>query len=198
MEPFTIHTGTAVPLRAENVDTDQIIPARYLTTVTREGLGEGLFADWRRNPDGSMREDFPLNQPQYRGATILIVGPNFGCGSSREHAPWAILDAGFRVVISPDFADIFCNNSLKNGLLLVKLPAETVNLLWDIVEEEPDARLTVDLQSQTVSLPDGQVARFEIDPFRKVCLLQGVDDLGYLLAKEETITAYEARRERVA
>ncbi len=198
MEPFTIHTGTAVPLRAENVDTDRIIPARYLTTVTREGLGEGLFADWRRNPDGSLREEFPLNQPQYRGATILIVGPNFGCGSSREHAPWAILDAGFRVVISPDFADIFYNNSLKNGLLLVKLPAETVNLLWDVVEEVPDTRITVDLQNQTVSLPDGRVARFEIDPFRKVCLLQGVDDLGYLLAKEETIAEYEARRERVA
>jgi len=187
-----------VPLRAENVDTDQIIPARYLTTVTREGLGEGLFADWRRHPDGSLREDFPLNQPQYRGATILIAGPNFGCGSSREHAPWAILDAGFRVVISPDFADIFYNNSLKNGLLLVKLPAETVNLLWDVVEEVPVTRITVDLQNQTVSLPDGQVAHFEIDPFRKTCLLQGVDDLGYLLAKEEMIAAYEARRERVA
>ncbi len=196
MEPFTVHTGTAVPLRAENVDTDQIIPARYLTTVTREGLGEGLFADWRRNADGSLRADFPLNQPQYRGATILIAGPNFGCGSSREHAPWALLDYGFRVIISPGFADIFYNNSLKNGLLPVRLPMEAVSLLWDLVEERPATRLTVDLPHQSVSLPDGRSFRFEIDPFRKMCLLQGVDDLGYLLAKEPLIAAYEARHHR--
>ncbi|MCS7220367.1 MAG: 3-isopropylmalate dehydratase small subunit [Anaerolineae bacterium] len=192
MEPFTSHTGTAVPLRAENVDTDQIIPARYLTTVTREGLGEGLFADWRRNADGTLRADFPLNQPQYQGATILIAGPNFGCGSSREHAPWALLDYGFRVVISPGFADIFYNNSLKNGLLPVQLPMKVVNLLWDLVEEMPATRLTVDLFHQSVSLPDGRSFPFEIDSFRKMCLLQGVDDLGYLLAKEPLIAIYEA------
>lgn len=191
MEPFTVHTGTAVPLRAENVDTDQIIPARYLTTVTREGLGEGLFADWRRNPDGSLREDFPLNQPRYQGATILIAGPNFGCGSSREHAPWAILDAGFRVVISPRFADIFYNNSLKNGLLLVTLDQEQVEMLMNLVEEEPSTLITVDLERQEVRLPDGQRFHFEIDGFRKRCLLQGLDDLGYLLSKEEAIAAYE-------
>jgi len=191
MEPFTVHTGTAVPLRAENVDTDQIIPACYLTTVTREGLGEGLFADWRRNPDGSLREDFPLNQPRYQGATILIAGPNFGCGSSREHAPWAILDAGFRVVISPRFADIFYNNSLKNGLLLVTLDQEQVEMLMNLVEEEPSTLITVDLERQEVRLPDGQRFHFEIDGFRKRCLLQGLDDLGYLLSKEEAIAAYE-------
>lgn len=196
MQPFTVHTGTAVPLRAENVDTDQIIPARYMTTVTREGLGEGLFADWRWNADGTLRADFPLNQPQYQGATILIAGPNFGCGSSREHAPWALLDYGFRVVISPGFADIFYNNSLKNGLLPVRLPMEAVSLLWDLVEERPAMRLTVDLPRQSVSLPDGRSFRFEIDPFRKMCLLQGVDDLGYLLAKEPLIAAYEARHRR--
>ncbi|HEY63621.1 MAG TPA: 3-isopropylmalate dehydratase small subunit [Caldilineae bacterium] len=191
MEPFIVHTGTAVPLRAENVDTDQIIPARYLTTVTREGLGEGLFADWRRNPDGSLREDFPLNQPRYQGATILIAGPNFGCGSSREHAPWAILDAGFRVVIAPRFADIFYNNSLKNGLLLVTLDQEQVEMLMNLVEEEPSTPITVDLERQEVSLPDGQRFHFEIDGYRKRCLLQGLDDLGYLLSKEEAIAAYE-------
>ena len=196
MKSFTVHTGTAVPLRAENVDTDQIIPARYMTTVTREGLGEGLFADWRRNADGTLRADFPLNQPQYQGATILIAGPNFGCGSSREHAPWALLDYGFRVVISPNFADIFYNNSLKNGLLPVRLSTETVSLLWDLVEEAPTTRLTVDLLRQSVSLPDGRSFHFEIDPFRKMCLLQGVDDLGYLLAKEPLIAAYEARHGR--
>lgn len=191
MEPFTVHTGRALPLRAENVDTDQIIPARYLTTVTREGLGEGLFADWRRNPDGSLREDFPLNQPQYEGATILIAGANFGCGSSREHAPWAIMDYGFRVVISPHFADIFYNNSLKNGLLLVRLDQEVVSALWDLVERAPDTEITVDLVNQRVSLPDGRAFGFEIDPFRKACLMEGVDDLGYLLAREPLITAYE-------
>ncbi len=191
MEPFVVHVGTAVPLRAENVDTDQIIPARYLTTVTREGLGEGLFADWRRNPDGSLREDFPLNQPRYQGATILIAGPNFGCGSSREHAPWAILDAGFRVVISPDFADIFYNNSLKNGLLPVVLERDQVELLMDLVEEDPGTQITVDLERQEVRLPDGQRFPFEIDGYRKRCLLQGLDDLGYLLSKEEDIAAYE-------
>ncbi|MCD6290314.1 MAG: 3-isopropylmalate dehydratase small subunit [Anaerolineae bacterium] len=191
MEPFTVHTGTAVPLRAENVDTDQIIPARYLTTVTRQGLGEGLFADWRRNPDGSLREDFPLNQPRYQGATILIAGSNFGSGSSREHAPWAILDAGFRAVISSNFADIFYNNSLKNGLLPVVLEREQVEHLMDMVEEVPTLQITIDLEKQEVVLPDGQRFHFDIDEYRKRCLLQGLDDLGYLLSKEEAIAAYE-------
>ncbi|BAM00698.1 3-isopropylmalate dehydratase small subunit [Caldilinea aerophila DSM 14535 = NBRC 104270] len=177
----------------ENVDTDQIIPAQYLTAVTKEGMGKGLFSWIRYNPDGTPKPDFVLNRPEYQGAQILIAGRNFGSGSSREHAVWALLDYGFRCVISPGFADIFYNNSLKNGLLPIVLSEEVVNLLWDLVEEEPATLLHVDLRSQTVTLPDGQQHRFTIDPFRKLCLLEGVDDLGYLLSKEEAIAAYEAR-----
>jgi len=193
MQPFTTLTATAAPLRMENVDTDQIIPAQYLTAVTKEGMGKGLFSWIRYNPDGTPKPDFVLNRPEYQGAQILIAGRNFGSGSSREHAVWALLDYGFRCVISPGFADIFYNNSLKNGLLPIVLPEEVVNLLWDLVEEEPATLLHVDLRSQTVTLPDGQQHRFTIDPFRKLCLLEGVDDLGYLLSKEEAIAAYEAR-----
>lgn len=191
MEPFKKRTARALPLRAENVDTDQIIPARYLTAVTKEGMGEGLFNSWRYNADGTSKPDFALNKPQFAGAEILIAGRNFGSGSSREHAVWALTDYGFRCVITPSFADIFFNNSLKNGLLPVALPEETVNMLLDLVEEEPDTQITVDLENQTVTLPDGQQLGFDIDPFRKMCLLQGVDDLGYLLAKEEAIAAHE-------
>ncbi|GIV72041.1 MULTISPECIES: 3-isopropylmalate dehydratase small subunit [Caldilinea] len=193
MQPFTTLTATAAPLRMENVDTDQIIPAQYLTAVTKEGMGKGLFSWIRYNPDGTPKPDFVLNRPEYQGAQILIAGRNFGSGSSREHAVWALLDYGFRCVISPGFADIFYNNSLKNGLLPIVLSEEVVNLLWDLVEEEPATLLHVDLRSQTVTLPDGQQHRFTIDPFRKLCLLEGVDDLGYLLSKEEAIAAYEAR-----
>ncbi len=193
MEPFTTLNATAVPLRAENVDTDQIIPARYLTAVTKAGMGDGLFSWWRYLPDGSPNPDFVLNKPEYQGAQILIAGRNFGSGSSREHAVWALTEYGFRAVISPGFADIFYNNSLKNGLLPITLPEEAVHMLWDLVEEQPDTRLQIDLPNQTVTLPDGQQYTFQIDPFRKRCLLEGLDDLGYLLAKEAEIAAYEAR-----
>jgi 3-isopropylmalate/(R)-2-methylmalate dehydratase small subunit len=177
----------------ENVDTDQIIPARYLTAVTKEGMGAGLFSWIRYNPDGTPKADFVLNRPEYQGARILIAGRNFGSGSSREHAVWALTDYGFRCVISPGFADIFYNNSLKNGLLPVALAEEVVAMLWDLVEEEPTTILHVDLHSQTVTLPDGQQHSFAIDPFRKICLLEGLDDLGYISSKEAAIVAYEAR-----
>lgn len=192
MQPFTQLTTTALPLRAENVDTDQIIPARYLTAVTKEGMGDGLFSWWRYNADGSPRQDFVLNQPEYKGAEVLIAGRNFGTGSSREHAVWALTQYGLRAVITPGFADIFYNNSLKNGLLPIALPEETVNMLLDLVEEEPETKIGIDLENQTVTLPDGQQMSFEIDPFRKECLLRGLDDLGYLLDKNEKIAAFEA------
>jgi 3-isopropylmalate/(R)-2-methylmalate dehydratase small subunit len=193
MKPFTALSAAAVPLRMENVDTDQIIPARYLTAVTKEGMGAGLFSWIRYHPDGTPKADFVLNRPEYQGARILIAGRNFGSGSSREHAVWALTDYGFRCVISPGFADIFYNNSLKNGLLPVALAEEVVAMLWDLVEEEPTTILHVDLRSQTVTLPDGQQHSFAIDPFRKICLLEGLDDLGYISSKEAAIVAYEAR-----
>jgi 3-isopropylmalate/(R)-2-methylmalate dehydratase small subunit len=192
MESFQKLTATAVPLRAENVDTDQVIPARYLTAVTKEGMGDGLFASWRYNADGSPKPDFVLNQPEFQGAQVLIAGRNFGSGSSREHAVWALTEYGFKAVITPGFGDIFYNNSLKNGLLPIALPTEAVNLLLDLVEEEPETQIAIDLANQTVTLPDGQQHGFEIDPFRKLCLLDGVDDLGYILSKEEQVRAFEA------
>ena len=192
MQPFTTLISTAVPLRAENVDTDQIIPARYLTAVTKAGMGDGLFAAWRYETDGSPKPDFVLNVPDYQGAEILIAGRNFGSGSSREHAVWALTEYGFRAVIAPGFADIFYNNSLKNGLLPVTLPEDQVAMLWDLVEEQPDTTISIDLEAQTVTLPDGQQASFAIDPYRKVCLLKGLDDLGYLLEQAPAIAAYEA------
>ena len=192
MKPFTTLSATAVPLRMENVDTDQIIPAKYLTAVTKEGMGKGLFSWIRYNPDGAPKSDFVLNRPEFQGAEILIAGRNFGSGSSREHAVWALTDYGFRCVISPGFADIFYNNSLKNGLLPVTLPEEVVNMLWDLVEEDPETLIHVDLKRQTVTLPDGQQHSFAIDPFRKLCLLEGLDDLGYISSKEASIAAYEA------
>ncbi len=193
MNQFVTLTATALPLRAENVDTDQIIPARYLTTVTRSGLGAGLFADWRTQADGSLRSDFPMNQPQYAGAQVLLAGRNFGCGSSREHAPWAILDAGFRVVVSSYFADIFYNNSLKNGLLLVTLTPEATSRLFDLVETAPGTLLAVDLPDQTLRAGE-QTYHFDIDPYRKLCLVEGLDDLSYLLRQMPAIQAYEAVR----
>ena len=194
MNPFISLTSTAAPLRAENVDTDQIIPARYLTAVTKAGMGDGLFSSWRYARDGSPNPDFVLNRPEFDGAEILIAGRNFGSGSSREHAVWALTEFGFRCVIAPVFADIFYNNSLKNGLLPVALPEDVVAMLWDLVEEEPTTAIAVDLKSQSVTLPDGQQHRFEIDPFRKLCLLEGVDDLGYIMSKNEGIDRYEAVR----
>ena len=192
MKSFTSLSATAVPLRMENVDTDQIIPAKYLTAVTKEGMGKGLFSWIRYNADGSPKPDFVTNQPEYQGAEILIAGRNFGSGSSREHAVWALTDFGFRSVITPGFADIFYNNSLKNGLLPVTLPEDVINMLLDLVEEDPTTRISVDLAAQTVTLPDGQTHSFAIDAFRKMCMLQGVDDLGYISLKEEAIAAYEA------
>jgi 3-isopropylmalate/(R)-2-methylmalate dehydratase small subunit len=193
MEKFQTINATAVPLRVENVDTDQIIPARYLTAVTKEGMGDGLFNSWRYERDGTPKPDFVLNKPEYQGAKVLIAGRNFGSGSSREHAVWALTDYGFDAVITPSFADIFYNNSLKNGLLPVALPEATINMLLDLVEEEPETRIIVNLQEQKVVLPDGQELGFEIDPFRKMCLLQGVDDLGYIMSKEAAIAAHEAQ-----
>ncbi len=192
MEKFQTLTASAVPLRAENVDTDQIIPARYLTAVTKEGMGNGLFSSWRYNPDGSPKADFVLNQSEYNSGEVLIAGRNFGSGSSREHAVWALTEYGFKAVIAPVFADIFYNNSLKNGLLPVPLPEATVNMLLDLVEEEPETQVVINLRNQTVTLPDGQMLSFPIDPFRKLCLLNGVDDLGYIQSKDAGITAYEA------
>ncbi len=192
MEPFKKLAATAAPLRAENVDTDQIIPARFLTAVTKEGMGDGLFSSWRYDADGSPREEFVLNKTEYQDADILIAGRNFGSGSSREHAVWALTEYGFRCVITPGFADIFYNNSLKNGLLPVALPEETINMLLDLVEEDPETQIQVDLEAQTVTLSDGQTHSFEIDPFRKVCLLEGLDDLGYILSKNEAIEAHES------
>jgi 3-isopropylmalate/(R)-2-methylmalate dehydratase small subunit len=193
MEPFEKLTATAAPLRAENVDTDQIIPARYLTAVTKEGMGDGLFSSWRYDAAGKPKPDFVLNKPEFSSAEILIAGRNFGSGSSREHAVWALTEYGFRCVIAPAFADIFFNNSLKSGLLPVVLPESTVSMLHDLVEEDPSTVLTVDLGSQTVTLPDGQQMAFEIDPFRKICLLEGIDDLGYIMKKEEAIQEWENR-----
>ncbi|NJN82862.1 MAG: 3-isopropylmalate dehydratase small subunit [Caldilineaceae bacterium] len=193
MEQFKRLTATAVPMRAENVDTDQIIPARFLTAVTKDGMGDGLFSSWRYNRDGSPKKDFVLNQSEYDGAEILIAGRNFGSGSSREHAVWALTEFGFRCVITPGFGDIFYNNSLKNGLLPIVLPEETVNMLLDLVEEEPTTRIVVNLEEQSVTLPDGQSLGFQIDPFRKMCLREGMDDLGYLLSKDAGISAHEAK-----
>lgn len=192
MNPFTILNTTALPLRAENVDTDQIIPARFLTAVTKAGMGEGLFAAWRYDSSGELNSEFVLNQPQYKGAQVLIAGQNFGSGSSREHAVWALTDYGFRAVITPGFADIFYSNSMKNGLLPITLPEDTVDMLLDLVEEAPDTHVLIDLSAQTVILPDGQQFQFDIDPYRKQCLLEGLDDLGYLLAQENDIATYEA------
>ena len=194
MAEFTTLTSTAVPIRVENADTDQIIPAKYLTAISKVGMGDGLFSAWRYNLDGgSPNPSFPLNQAQFKGAQILIAGTNFGSGSSREHAVWALTEYGFRSVITPKFADIFYNNSLKNGLLPVALPEEVVNRLFDLVEAKPDFKITVDLPSQTVTLENGETHSFEIDPFRKVCLLEGVDDLGYIQKQDAAISSYEAK-----
>ena len=191
MKPFTKLISKAAPLRADNVDTDQIIPARYLTTVSREGLGQGLFDAWRYQADGSPNPDFVLNKPAYTGSDILISVENFGCGSSREHAVWALTDYGFRAVIAAGFADIFHSNSLKNGLLPVALPKSTIEHLLHLVETAPETVVTIDLEAQTVEAAD-QSYGFEIAPFRKECLLKGLDDMGYLLQRFPKIEAFEA------
>jgi 3-isopropylmalate/(R)-2-methylmalate dehydratase small subunit len=193
MQPFTTLTGLVAPLDRVNVDTDQIIPKQFLKTIKRTGLREGLFYDWRKRKDGSPDPDFFLNQPRYQDATILLTRDNFGCGSSREHAPWALLDQGFRCVIAPSFADIFYNNCFQNGILPVVLKPAEVAALFGAVSA-PAYRLTVDLAPQTVTTPDGTTYRFDVDPFRKNCLLKGLDSIGLSLQHEPAIAAYEARR----
>jgi len=193
MAQFTTLTSQVVLLPVSDVDTDQIIPARFLKVTDKAGLGNNLFSDWRYNADGSPKPDFVLNKPESQGRQILLAGDNFGCGSSREHAPWALTGFGFRAVISTSFADIFRNNSLKNGLLPIIVDAQTHQDLFDMLEEVPNAELSVDLASQTLSLPDGRKVAFPIDGFAKTCLLNGVDELGYILGFEKEIAAYESR-----
>jgi 3-isopropylmalate/(R)-2-methylmalate dehydratase small subunit len=194
MQPFTTLTGIAAPLPLPNVDTDKIIPARFLKTILRTGLGKNLFDTLRYTADGAENPDFILNREPYRKAEILVSGPNFGCGSSREHAPWALLDFGIRCVIAPDFADIFFNNCFKNGILPIKLPQEVCDVLAADAALGANARLTVDLARQVVVRPNGEEIPFEVDPFRKHCLLNGLDDIGQTMAHAPAIDAFEARR----
>ncbi len=193
MQPFTKLTGIAAPLPLANVDTDQIIPARWLKTIKRTGLGVGLFESMRYGPDGAEDPSFVLNREPWRGAQILIAGPNFGCGSSREHAPWALLDHGIRCVIAPSFADIFHNNCFKNGILPIKVSAEDLERLFDDAERGANATLTIDLENQEIRGPDGGRLPFEIDPFRKHCLLNGLDDIGLTMEKGPAIDAFEQK-----
>jgi 3-isopropylmalate/(R)-2-methylmalate dehydratase small subunit len=195
MAKFTTLTSRLVPMPVDNIDTDQIIPARFLKVTDKNGLGDALFSDWRYNADGTPKEDFVLNQPEWQGAKVLLAGDNFGCGSSREHAPWALTGFGFRAVISTSFADIFRNNALKNGLLPIVVDAETHRSLFDLTEEAPQAEITIDLASQTVSLPGEQQVNFPIDPFARTCLLNGVDQLGYIMGFEDKIAAFETAHE---
>ena len=193
MAQFTTLTSQSMPLPANDIDTDQIIPARFLKATDKKGMGDNLFADWRYNADGTPKMDFVLNNPAYQGAQILLAGDNFGCGSSREHAPWALTGYGFRAVISTSFADIFRNNSLKNGLLPVVVDDDILSSLFDLTEEAPNAVITIDLASQSLALPDGRRVTFPIDGFSKACLLKGVDELGYILGFEMQIAAYEQK-----
>ena len=192
MAQFTTLTSRVLPLPVNDIDTDQIIPARFLKATDKKGMGDNLFADWRYNADGSPKADFVLNQPNSKGAQVLLAGDNFGCGSSREHAPWALTGFGFKAVISTSFADIFRNNSLKNGLIPIIVDEATHKMLFDLIEEVPNAEVTVDLASQTLILPNGSV-EFPIDPFNKTCLLNGVDELGYILGFENEIAAFEEK-----
>ncbi len=192
MEKITKFTGRIAPLPINDIDTDQIIPARYLKTTDKQGLGQACFFDWRYHADGTPREDFVLNQPQYQGATVLVAGHNFGCGSSREHAPWALMGMGFRAIVSSDFADIFRNNALKNGLLPIIVDEETKQQLISLAQEDPETTVTIDLEAQVLILPDGRSVTFPIDAFSRYCLLNGVDQLGFLLSLEEDVAAYEA------
>jgi 3-isopropylmalate/(R)-2-methylmalate dehydratase small subunit len=193
MAQFTTLTSRVVVLPVNDIDTDQIIPARFLKATDKLGMGDHLFADWRYSADGSPKPDFVLNQPQAQGTAILLAGDNFGCGSSREHAPWALTGYGFRAVISTSFADIFRNNALKNGLLPIVVDAETHQTLLDVLEEIPQAELSIDLATQTVTLPTGQTVNFPIDGFSRTCLLNGVDELGYILTFSDRIAEYEQR-----
>ncbi|HKQ93982.1 MAG TPA: 3-isopropylmalate dehydratase small subunit [Aestuariivirgaceae bacterium] len=192
MQKFTTLTGNAAPFPLINVDTDMIIPKQFLKTIKRTGLGSALFFELRFDDSGKEKPDFVLNKPQYRKAQILVAGDNFGCGSSREHAPWALLDFGIRCVISTSFADIFYNNCFKNGILPIKVSAEELKKLMDDAERGANATITIDLQEQTIRGPDGGTIRFDIDPFRKHCLLNGLDDIGLTLEKADAIDRFEA------
>ncbi|NLH82768.1 MAG: 3-isopropylmalate dehydratase small subunit [Phyllobacteriaceae bacterium] len=193
MDKFTTLTGVAAPLPIVNIDTDMIIPKQFLKTIERTGLARGLFYELRFEEDGSEKPDFVLNQPGWRKAQIIVAGDNFGCGSSREHAPWALLDYGIRCVISTSFADIFYNNCFKNGILPIRVSQADLDKLMDDAERGANATLTVDLEAQEVRGPDGGVVHFDIDPFRKHCLLEGLDDIGLTLQKADAIDAYEAK-----
>jgi 3-isopropylmalate/(R)-2-methylmalate dehydratase small subunit len=203
METFVSREGLVAPIDRANVDTDAIIPKQFLKSIKRTGYGPNLFDEWRYldhgepgmdNSKRSLNPDFVLNQPRYRGAQVLLARENFGCGSSREHAPWALLQYGFQAVIAPSFADIFFNNSFQNGLLLIKLPADVVDRLFKEVEAAPGYRLAVDLEQQTVTTPGGETLKFDIDPFRKHCLLNGLDEIGLTLRHADEIKAFEANR----
>ena len=193
MEKFTRMSGIAAPLEMINVDTDMIIPKQFLKTIKRTGLGKNLFDEMRYTPDGKERPDFVLNRPAYRKAAILVTGANFGCGSSREHAPWALLDFGIRCVIAPGFADIFYNNCFKNGILPIKLPQSEVDKLMDDAERGANAVVSVDLMAQTVTTSDGQVFSFDVDSHRKHCLINGLDDIGLTLEKAAAIDTFEQK-----
>jgi 3-isopropylmalate/(R)-2-methylmalate dehydratase small subunit len=194
MEPFKHLTGVAAPLPMVNVDTDMIIPKQFLKTIVRTGLGKALFHELRTREDGSENPDFVLNKPAYKHAKILVAGANFGCGSSREHAPWALLDFGIRCVIAPSFADIFFNNCFKNGILPIALPQADVDKLLDDAERGANATVTIDLEKQEITGPDGGTIHFDVDPFRKQCLLNGWDDISLTLRHEKDIVSYEAKQ----
>ena len=193
MQPFTTLTGIAAPMPLVNIDTDMIIPKQFLKTIQRSGLGVNLFDELRYDRDGNELPDFVLNQPAWRNAQILVAGDNFGCGSSREHAPWALLDFGIRCVISTSFADIFFNNCFKNGILPIVLPQEAMDVLMEDARKGANARMTVDLENQTVTTSDGVAFAFEVDPFRKHCLLNGLDDIGLTMEKAHRIESYETQ-----
>jgi 3-isopropylmalate/(R)-2-methylmalate dehydratase small subunit len=195
MKKFTRFESRLVPLPVDNIDTDQIIPARFLKTISKDGLGDQLFNDWRYDAEGKPKPDFILNQPRAKGVEILLAGDNFGCGSSREHAPWALTQFGFRAIVSTSFADIFRQNSLKNSLLPVIVPREVHAELFAMVEKDPNGKVTVDLAEQKLFLPGGRAIEFPVDGFAKHCLLEGVDELGYILGQEPAIAAYEAKRQ---
>ena len=194
MEKFTQLTGVAAPMKLINVDTDMIIPKQFLKTIKRSGLGASLFFEMRFDDAGSEIADFVLNKPAYREASILVAGENFGCGSSREHAPWAILDFGIRCVIAPSFADIFFNNCFKNGILPIRLPQAEVDRLMGMAEDGANATFTVDLEGQRITAPDGSITDFDVDPFRKHCLIEGLDDIGLTLQKADDIDGFEAKQ----
>ena len=193
MEKFTKLTGVAAALPMINIDTDMIIPKQFLKTIKRTGLGKSLFFEMRYDDQGNEVQDFVLNQPAYRNAEILVAGDNFGCGSSREHAPWALLDFGIRCIVATDFADIFYNNCFKNGILPIRLPQEDVDKLMEDAERGANATVTIDLENQEISGPDGGTIKFDVDPFRKHCLINGLDDIGLTMEKSDKIDAFEQK-----